>query len=145
MSSGPRQELLCVAATATPSEVTAILGAAAAELEARLTFLKTQNIDLLCTATTPVTRKAKEVFRDTPVPILFAPVFSPVDAGLVDSISQPGGNITGVMARGSTAKALGYLLDILGQSSRALSVPNLFGFLCPKTLNHDWSITQHVI
>ena len=84
-----------------------------AELAARLTFLKTQNIDLLCTATTPVTRKAKEVFRDTPVPILFAPVFSPVDAGLVDSISQPGGNITGVMARGSTAKALGYLLDIL--------------------------------
>jgi len=30
----------------------------------------------------------------------------------------------------------GYLLDLLGQSSRALSVPDLFGFLCPKTLNH---------
>jgi hypothetical protein len=35
----------------------------------------------------------------------------------------------------------GYLLDILRQSPRALSMPDLFGFLCPKTLNHERSIT----
>lgn len=92
------------------------------ELDKRLSYLKTQNIDLLFTMTTPVTLKAKEYFSDTAVPIIFAPVFSPVDAGLVDSISNTGGNITGVMTRGSTAKALDYLLDML-PSIKTIFVP----------------------
>ncbi|HIJ90977.1 MAG: ABC transporter substrate-binding protein [Desulfobulbaceae bacterium] len=83
------------------------------QLADRLVFLKNQHLDLLFTLSTPVSQKAKEVFADTKVPILFCPVYDPVTSGLVDSLTNPGGNITGVMVGGSLGKALGYLLDVL--------------------------------
>ena len=85
----------------------------AKEIGKRLTALKQQEIDLLYTTTTPVTLKAKKIFAGSKIPILFAPVFSPVDAGLVDAKTRCGDNITGVMVRGSTEKTLGYLLECM--------------------------------
>ncbi|MDH3360598.1 MAG: ABC transporter substrate-binding protein, partial [Desulfobulbaceae bacterium] len=79
----------------------------------RLTFLEQQKIDLLFSITTPVTIQAQKIFTDSKTPIVFAPVFSPVDAGLVNAETRCGKNITGVMVRGSTAKSLGYLMECL--------------------------------
>lgn len=92
------------------------------QVAARLTFLKQQKIDLLYTMTTPLTRKAQKIFAGSDTPILFAPIFSPVDAGLVDAKTRSGRNITGVMVRGSTAKTLGYLLECL-PALKTLFVP----------------------
>ena len=81
------------------------------QVSTRLAFLKRQGIDLLYTTTTPITKTAHAIFAGSGPPIVFAPVFSPVEAGFIDAKTRYGNNITGVMVRGSTPKTLGYLLE----------------------------------
>lgn len=50
-----------------------------------LTALEASKPDLLLTVTTPITQASKRVIRDKSLPIVFAPVTDPVDAGLVES------------------------------------------------------------
>ena len=50
-----------------------------------LTALEASQPDLLLTVTTPITQASKRVIRDKSLPIVFAPVTDPVDAGLVKS------------------------------------------------------------
>lgn len=71
------------------------------------------NVDLIYTLTTPGTKKVKEAAVGTGIPIVFAPVFSPVDSGIVDSLTRQSENITGIRVRGSSAKALEWLLAIV--------------------------------
>ena len=92
------------------------------QIPRRLTFLRQQGADLLYTMTTPITKQARKIFTGSKTPILFAPVFSPMDAGLVDAASRRGNNITGVMVRGSTAKTLAYLLECV-PTLKTLFVP----------------------
>ncbi|MDH3394413.1 MAG: hypothetical protein OEL66_10425, partial [Desulfobulbaceae bacterium] len=92
------------------------------QLREKLQYLKTQDIGLLFTITTPVTRVAHEIFKDTNVPIVFGPVFSPVDDGLTSSLTRPDKNMTGVMIRGNTARAFGFLIESM-PSLKSLSVP----------------------
>jgi putative tryptophan/tyrosine transport system substrate-binding protein len=53
-------------------------------------------VDLILTMTTPATLAAKMATSGTGLPVVFAVVTDPVGAGIVDSMQQPGGNITGV-------------------------------------------------
>ena len=71
------------------------------------------NVDLIYTLTTPGTKKVKEAVVGTGIPVVFAPVFSPVDSGIVDSLTHQSENITGIRVRGSSAKALEWLLAIV--------------------------------
>ena len=50
-----------------------------------LTALEASDPDLLFTLTTPIAQASKRVVRNKSLPIVFAPVTDPVDAGLVDS------------------------------------------------------------
>jgi len=50
-----------------------------------LTSLEATSPDLLLTVTTPITQASKRVIRNKSLPIVFAPVTGPVDAGLVTS------------------------------------------------------------
>ena len=50
-----------------------------------LTALEASSPDLFLTVTTPITQASKRIVRDKSLPIVFAPVTDPVDAGLVDS------------------------------------------------------------
>ena len=50
-----------------------------------LTALEASEPDLLLTITTPITQASKRVIRNKSLPIVFAPVTDPVDAGLVKS------------------------------------------------------------
>jgi putative ABC transport system substrate-binding protein len=52
-----------------------------------------RNIDVLVVGSTPAALAAKRA--TTSVPIVFASLFDPVGAGVVRSLAQPGGNITG--------------------------------------------------
>ena len=50
-----------------------------------LTALEATSPDLLLTVTTPITQASRRVIRNKSLPIVFAPVTDPVDAGLVES------------------------------------------------------------
>ena len=75
-------------------------------------------VDLLFTMTTPATKKVKELTRGKKLPILFAPVFSPVTSGIVDSLAKPGGMATGIKTRGSTAKTLEWFVKSVPTAKR---------------------------
>ena len=64
------------------------------DIAAELVRLK---VDVLFAASSPAIRAAKEA--TTTIPIVIVSVGDPVDAGLVTSLAQPGGNITGVSSR----------------------------------------------
>lgn len=77
--------------------------------------------DLIFTVTTPVTREALKATTGTDIPVIFA-MHDPVGSGLIKSLAQPGGNLTGVQIRGSTPKALEWLLAV-APKTKHLYVP----------------------
>src|SRR5262245_31331471 len=74
--------------------------------------------DVLVAVTTNAAQAAKKA--TTTIPIVFMGVTDPVTTGLVDSLAQPGGNITGItnMAAILTSKRLELFKDTLPQLSR---------------------------
>ena len=70
-------------------------------------------VDLILSITTPATRAAQRATADTDIPVVFVPVTDPVGAGLVDSLRQPGGNITGVTFGVQEGRRLEWLVRIV--------------------------------
>jgi putative ABC transport system substrate-binding protein len=64
------------------------------ELAARATELVQLNVDIIVTGSTPAALAAKRA-TDT-IPIVMGTSFRPVDLGLVESLSRPRGNVTGL-------------------------------------------------
>ncbi len=54
-----------------------------------------EDVDLMIGVATPVAMAMQAQTEDNGIPVVFAAVSDPVSAGLVDSLSLPGGNITG--------------------------------------------------
>jgi putative tryptophan/tyrosine transport system substrate-binding protein len=81
-------------------------------LEGEVRGLLAQKVDLLLTMGTLPTRMAKQAVEGTNVPVVFGPVINPVDEGLVESITRPGGNVTGVQNGTTIPKALEWLLKL---------------------------------
>lgn len=92
------------------------------QADAVLKTLVEKKVDLILAVSTPAAVKAKSAVQGTKIPVVFAPVFSPVEAGLVKTLIQPGGNITGIQSGGSTAKALEWHKKIVPGAKR-LFVP----------------------
>lgn len=88
------------------------------EIDQEVLAMLEADVDLLLTMTTPVTKKAQKMTAGSKVPILFAPVFSPVSSGVVDSLARPGTNATGIKVRGSTAKTLEWFLKAVPSAKR---------------------------
>ncbi len=88
------------------------------EIEAR--SLVDQGIDILLSITMPATVAAVKAGVDKDVPVLFAPNSNPVDAGLVQSMEHPGGNITGVSFWIQEDKRLEWLKRIVPGAKRIL-------------------------
>ena len=80
--------------------------------------------DLIFTMTTPAAKKAKQVTEGTNIPVVFV-MYDAVQSGLVKSLINPGGNITGVQIGGSTPKTLEWLLAI-APDARHIFVPISF-------------------
>jgi putative ABC transport system substrate-binding protein len=74
--------------------------------------------DIIAASTTPATQAAKEATRT--IPIVMIALGDPVGTGLVDSLAQPGGNVTGMSmgvfprSRRPTHRMTGCLLHALG-------------------------------
>ena len=76
--------------------------------------------DIVVVTTTPAAQAAKNATRT--VPIVMIPLGDPVGTGLVASLAQPGGNVTGLtfMASGLAAKRLELLKEAVPSISRVL-------------------------
>ena len=82
-----------------------------------------QDIDLILALSTPATLQAKQAVAGTDMPVVFAPVNDPVQAGVVDSLRNPGGNLTGIRVGGFVPKELEWLLAVAPDTKR-LFVPH---------------------
>ena len=92
-------------------------------LDPAIQKLVAEQVDLILALTTPAAQKAKAATQGTNIPVVFAPSTDPVASGLVDSLTHPGGNLTGVRTGGSSAKGLSWLLAI-ASSTKTLFVPH---------------------
>lgn len=57
--------------------------------------LVADEVDVIVAIATPVAQVMQTATEDTDIPVVFAAVSDPVGAGLVESLEEPGGNITG--------------------------------------------------
>lgn len=83
-----------------------------------------QDIDLILALSTPATLQAKQAVAGTDIPVVFAPVNEPVQAGVVDSLRNPGGNLTGIRVGGFVPKELEWLLAIAPDTKRLFVLHN---------------------
>jgi putative ABC transport system substrate-binding protein len=83
------------------------------------------NAEIIVVTTTPAAQAAKNATRT--IPIVMIPLGDPVGTGLVRSLAQPGGNVTGLtfMATGIAAKRLELLRQAVPSLSRVLVVSYL--------------------
>ncbi len=79
-------------------------------LEADIKAIVEKKPDLIFTVTTPATKMARRATGNTGIPVVFS-LHDPVAAGLVESLTHPGGLLTGIQVRGSTPKALEHMLS----------------------------------
>jgi len=82
-------------------------------IAAEVKRLMDQKVDLFFTLGTPTTVAAKKAVAGTKIPVVFAPIGNPVADGVVASIRQPGGNVTGVQVVNAAPKALTWLVKII--------------------------------
>ena len=81
------------------------------------------DVDLIFAITTPAALTAKQGVEGTDTPVLFAAVAFPVESGLVESLTNPGVNLTGIDSGGFVPKQLEWLLAVAPDTKR-LFVPN---------------------
>lgn len=82
-------------------------------LAAEARRLNDAKVDLIFAMSTPATLAAKNATRTSGIPVIFGPVSSPVQAGIVDHLSQPGGNVTGVTFGPQEPRRLEMLLKLV--------------------------------
>lgn len=92
-------------------------------IDAAIKEVLNQDIDMLLTLGGHlVDQRAKEVAESTDIPVLFGSYPRPAETGLVDSISHPGGNMTGVQGIDAAPKALDFLKEII-PDIKAIYIP----------------------
>jgi putative tryptophan/tyrosine transport system substrate-binding protein len=75
-------------------------------------ILMAEKVDMLLSITTPATRAAKEAAANTGTPVVFVVVTDPVGAGIVESMRQPGGIVTGTAFGIQEPRRLAWLVRI---------------------------------
>ncbi len=70
------------------------------------------DVDLILSTTTAATKVVQQATANTDIPVVFTPLIDPVGVGLVNSLKQPGGNITGLIFGVQEARRLEWLVQI---------------------------------
>ncbi|MFC1523831.1 ABC transporter substrate-binding protein [Thermodesulfobacteriota bacterium] len=89
------------------------------DIDAALQGILAKQPDLIFTVTTPATRKAQAVTQSKNIFLVFA-MNDPVGSGIVNSLTSPGENLTGVQISGSVPKSLEWLLEIVPETKKIL-------------------------
>lgn len=106
------------------------------------------NVDLMVGVATPVAMAMQSATEDSKTPVVFAAVSDPVGAGLVDSLEEPGSNVTGssdnldtnsvmnlIFAQNPDAKKIGLLYDV-GQDSSTAAIEHAKTYLDDKGVEY---------
>lgn len=70
------------------------------------TDMVSDDVDVIVAIATPVAINMQAATEETDIPVIFSAVTDPVGAGLVDSMDEPGGNITGTSDALDTAAVM---------------------------------------
>jgi putative ABC transport system substrate-binding protein len=92
--------------------------ASQALLDATIKDLLDQDIDLLLIVENDITLQCKELTEDTGTPILFISTPFPEKMGLVNSLSRPGGNLTGVRLPETANKTLEWMSVLIPETNK---------------------------
>lgn len=93
------------------------------QLEPAVQALLDAEVDLILSLSTPAAQAAQRLtLNRRQTPVIFAPVTDPIEAGIVESLSSPGGNITGVTFSVQEARRLEWLLK-LEPTARQVYIP----------------------
>jgi putative ABC transport system substrate-binding protein len=82
------------------------------------------DVDLILSISTPATLAAKKATADNGIPVVFVPLTDPVGAGVVSSLTQPGGNITGVTFGLQEVRRLEWLQRLVPDAKRVFIIYN---------------------
>ncbi|MCE5284997.1 MAG: ABC transporter substrate-binding protein [Pelosinus sp.] len=69
------------------------------------------DVDLIFACSTPAALAATQLEKN--IPVVFTPVFDPVGAGLVKSLQQPGGKVTGTAGMVKAADKIKFIQELL--------------------------------
>ncbi len=83
------------------------------QLPVEAQYLADQKVDLFLTITGSATKAAKAATAENGIPVVFVPMFDPVGGGVVESLTHPGGNITGITFVYAEAKRLEWLVKVV--------------------------------
>jgi len=75
------------------------------------TFVE-KKTDLIFAVTTPAVKRAKDLTQNSHIPVIFS-MYDPVDSGIIKSLAQPGGSLTGIQIRAGVSKALELFLAVV--------------------------------
>jgi putative ABC transport system substrate-binding protein len=82
------------------------------ELDAVLESIVEAEVDLIFTAGTPTGVAAHRITEGTNIPVVFGVIADPIAAGVMEDLTRPGGNMTGVKISENQARRLELLLEI---------------------------------
>jgi len=88
------------------------------ELDDFLKRLVEAEVDLIFTAGTPTGVAAHRITKGTDIPVVFGVIADPIAAGVMEDLTRPNGNMTGVMLSQSQARRLQLLLKIVPDTKR---------------------------
>lgn len=89
-------------------------------LDAVLDSIVKAEVDLIFTAGTPTGVAAHRVTKGTSIPVVFGVIADPIAAGVMEDLTKPGGNMTGVKLSQNQARRLELLLEIAPSTKRVL-------------------------
>ena len=81
-------------------------------------------VDLIFSITTPATQAAQRATASNNLPVVFGVLTDPVGAGVVASLTQPGGNVTGVTFGPQEAQRFIWLTKIVPNAKRVYVIYN---------------------
>ncbi len=105
------------------------------ELAAELARLR---VDLIVTRGTPAARAAKNA--TSTIPVVMAAIGEPLGAGVVASLAQPGGNVTGLSA--FVTELAGKRVELAKEMMPGLSRIGFFSNLSNPVIPPQWEITK---
>ena len=82
------------------------------DLDDALAAMVDAEVDLIFTAGTPTGVAAYQATLGTDIPVVFGVIADPIRAGVMDDLTQPGGNLTGVKTHVDHGRRLQLLLEM---------------------------------